>query len=66
MLHHERITHMSLPIWSDIGGFAFVIYILVGVFMFPISERLFLMEAIELLFLARTKESNMFPNSKRF
>ena len=67
MIYHERVTSISAPYWSDVGGFAFVLYIAVGIMMFPLSEHLFYLQAIEELFLARTKDkSSLFPKSKKF
>jgi hypothetical protein len=66
MIHHERITYITPPLWSDIGGFAFLLYMVVGVFMFPVSEHLFIVSAIDKLFLARSSDSKLFPDSKRF
>ena len=66
MLYHERSELVSPPFWSDLGGFAIVLYIIIGLFMFPMSEHLYYLEAIESLFLVRTRKKNLFPKSKKF
>ena len=66
MLHHERAELVSPPFWSDLGGIAVILYFSLGIFMFPISEHLYYLEAIEKLFLARTRDTSLFPKSKRF
>ena len=47
MLYHERAELVSAPFWSDLGGVATVLYMVVGLFMFPMSEHLYYLEAIE-------------------
>ena len=66
MLHHERAELVSAPFWSDLGGIAVILYLFVGLFMFPLSEHLYYLDAIEKLFLARTRDTTLFPKSKRF
>ena len=66
LLYHERITHVRVPIWSDIGGFAFFLYLGVGIIMFPLSEKMFMLNAIKRLYLARSRDTDLFPKSRKF
>ena len=45
---------------GNLGGVIEVFVIIFGIVIFPLSEHKFTMKAIQLLFFARTKDSNFF------
>lgn len=48
---------------GDLGGVTEVIMLLFGFFLFPISEYSYVMRATSRLFLARTKENDLFAKT---
>jgi len=51
-------------VFGDFGGVAEVFLILSGVLISPIADHLFLIKAIQKLYLANTTEENLFVQSK--
>ena len=53
-----------LDLFGDIGGVVEVILMLTELFVKPIAEHMFLLKAIQKLFLARTTDKNLFAEKK--
>jgi hypothetical protein len=63
-LEHERSRYNLLDLIGDLGGVLEVFIIFFGLIAFPISEFSFVMKAISILFLARTKDNGLFEKAK--
>ena len=57
---HERRIYSFLDLMGDLGGVMEIVSVVVGFFLFCISEHSFYMGAIEKLFLADTKDASLF------
>ena len=49
---------------GDLGGVLEVLIGFLGVLLFPISEHSFIMKALSILYLARTKDKHVFTKTK--
>jgi hypothetical protein len=59
-VEHSREIYNILDLVGDLGGVLEVLLTLFGIFMFRISERSFVLKALEKLFLAHTVQTNIF------
>ena len=70
MLQSEIIKHSRKIFgWFDLlgrlGGITNVMMILFGAFLFPIAEHSFVLKAAKKLWIARTRDPNMFKKDPR-
>ena len=54
-----------MDLLGDFGGANEALVMLLGIFLFPVSEHSFIMSVIKNLFYAKTKESNIFIAKKK-
>jgi hypothetical protein len=62
-IEHERSRYNLLDLLGDLGGVLEVFMLVFGLIAFPISEFSFVMKAISILFLARTKDNDLFDKA---
>ena len=64
---HSREVYNLLDLMGDLGGVLEVFIFACGIILFPISEHSFVIKALQILFLARTRDKHMFEvNKKQF
>ena len=61
---HEREVYDLLALVGDLGGVLEVMIRIVFIFIGPISEFSFLLNALQQLFLARTTDTSLFVKGK--
>ena len=57
---HGRGVYSIIDLLGDLGGQIEIYLFVFGVIMFPLSEHSFTLKATKNLFMARTKDKNMF------
>jgi hypothetical protein len=55
-----------LDLLGDLGGVTEVIMICFGIFIYPVSEHSFVIKAIRKLYMAKTKENQVFQDKKEY
>jgi len=67
MVLHERRIYGMLDLLGDLGGVIEIIALGFSFFLSPNSKFAFIVKAIQKLYKAKTKETNLFrvPNKKR-
>ena len=58
---HERTAYGILDLFGDFGGVQYVLMLAGGYFAGGVSEFIFTLKAIQKLFLAKTRDDNLFP-----
>ena len=59
-VEHQRKVYDILSLMGDIGGVIEILILLTAAFIGPINEHLFNLKAIQKLYLARTRQQNLF------
>ena len=62
---HNREVFNLLDLLGELGGVIEIFIITFGIILHPIAKHSFMLNAIKLLFKARTKETNLFTQSKK-
>ena len=64
---HERAIYSLLDLLGDLGGVTEVMMIVFCFLLLPISEHSFVVKAMKKLYIARTREDNLFlpPKQKK-
>ena len=62
---NQREIYNMLDLFGDLGGISSVIFPIIGVFLYRISEHSFNMKVIENLFTARTNQKDLFIKSNK-
>jgi hypothetical protein len=57
---HERSVYNFLDLLGDLGGLTECFMLSFGFFLFPISEHSFIVQASKKLFIAKSKNDNLF------
>ena len=65
-INHNRSIYNLLDLLGDLGGVTEVIMAVLGIFLFPISEHSFIIKAAKIVFLAKTKDENMFKHKEKY
>ena len=60
---HKRKIYDIVALLGDLGGVTEVITLAMGLFLFPISESSYNMMSTKRMFLARTKDENLFDEA---
>jgi len=60
MMTHKRKIYDIVALLGDLGGVTEVITLAMGILLFPISESSYNMMSTKRMFLARTKDTNLF------
>ena len=63
--YHERKIYGFFDLLGDLGGVTEIIMLVFGLFLYPISEHSFILEAANKLYFARTKDNNMFRTNPK-
>ena len=56
---HVRETYRLIDILGDLGGVIEILMLVLGTFLFPISEHSFILKALQKLYLARTRDKQL-------
>lgn len=64
-MKHSRRVFGWFDLLGRLGGITNVMMILFGIFVFPISEHSYILKAAKKLFIARTKNNEMFKPDPR-
>ena len=59
-MYHQRKIYGALDLFGDFGGFMEVMLLAGAFLMSPIAEHMFLIKAIQKLYLAKTIDSKLF------
>ena len=62
---HNRVVYGWLDLLGRLGGVTNVMMILFGSFLFPISKHSFILKAAKKLFIARTRDKDLFKKDPR-
>ena len=65
-INHKRDIYNLLDLLGDLGGVTEVIMICLGIFINPVSEHSFIIKASKTIFLARSKNKNLFKLNKKY
>ena len=65
LITHERKDYSLFELMGALGGLIELVLLIFGVLLHPISENSFIVEAIEKLFWANTKDPNLFNKNKK-
>ena len=57
---HERVIYSLLDLLGDLGGVTEIVTLIFGIFIYPISNHSYHIAAIKRMFLAKTKDANLF------
>lgn len=57
---NDRAIYGLIDLLGDLGGVLEVIMVITGIFICPISEHHFILQATKRMFLARTKRNDLF------
>ena len=63
-ISHERVIYSFLDLLGDLGGVTEIIMVVFGIFLFPISEHSFHTSALKRMFMAKTKDDNLFKSPR--
>ena len=63
MFTHKRKIYDIVALLGDLGGVTEVITLVMGILLFPISESSYNMMSSKRMFLARTKDTNLFEDA---
>ena len=58
----EREVYNLIDLLGDLGGVLEILVMICGVFLFPVSEFKFILKAFELLYIAKSSDSNLFKD----
>ena len=62
---HERYIYSILDCLGDIGGVLEVLFVTIGLLIYPISEHKFLLNAIKKLYLASSSDKSLFVSQAK-
>jgi hypothetical protein len=65
-LIHKRTTYNLLDLMSDLGGVMELFLLIVGYFIAPVSEHSFIMKAIRMVYMAKTKDTKIFCDKEHY
>ena len=65
IINHSRRVFGWFDLLGKLGGITHVMMIIFGVFLFPISEHSFVLKAAKKLWIARTKDPNLFKKDPK-
>jgi len=64
-MKHSRRVFGWFDLLGRLGGITNVMMILFGIFVYPISEHSYILKAAKKLFIAKSKDPNMFRHDPR-
>ena len=63
--NYKRIAYNFLDFIGDIAGIYDLIYVVIGIFIYPISKHSFILSAMKKMFLVKTLDSHLFDLKKK-